>query len=144
MQKAIGKKIGRYSHTSSKVVLRDILPSFRYIFKVDHEFGVQMSIGLDFTKEEISWLLDEKMASNKVKYLLTEIKDTLEHGGKSHVNGKTVEIFTAKKTKDEEVKPKKGKAEAKESDKSSERESEPEKDENKKDEKKEQKNLFDY
>ena len=37
-----------------------------------------MSLNLAFSKEEISWLLDEKTTSNKVKYLLNEIKKAQE------------------------------------------------------------------
>jgi replication factor C large subunit len=73
LQKALAKKIGSHCHTSEKVVVRHILPYFKQIYKIDHEFAVRMSLTLDLSKEEVSFLLDEKVNSNKVKYLLNEI-----------------------------------------------------------------------
>ncbi len=156
LQKAVAKKIGRYCHTSSNVVLQDILPDFRQIYKVDHEFAINMSIDLNLSKEEISWLLDEKINSNKLKYLLNEIRDTLERGGKKQAV-KSPEIFPSQSKEKNDVASQEG---AKKSNKQNSKqeqkttsnnapENEKQKDNNnlkddKTDEKKVQKKLFDY
>jgi replication factor C large subunit len=119
LQKTIARKIGSYCHTSSNVVLRDILLNFRHIFKMYHEFAVKMSIDLDFSKDEIAWLLEEKTTSNKVKYLLNEIKRVVERSGRSLPRDKSEEILTIDNKKDT-------------------------KEDDKKEEKKVQKNLFEY
>jgi replication factor C large subunit len=129
LKKNTSKKIGDHCHTSKKVVANDILPYFRYIFKKDHEFATRMSLKLDFAKEEISWLLDEKAESNKVKYLMSEIKKARERI-KPDKAEKEPEIFNIKEQKEE--KPKETKTSIKDTDTE------------KKDEKKVQRNLLDY
>jgi replication factor C large subunit len=107
LQKSTALKIGRYTHTSKNEVLSEILPSFRHVFKSNHRFAVNMSIRLEFTKEELGWLIDEKLTSNKIKYLLTEIKNTQERLEKMHAqasskgkgkgkdveSGKVIDVF---------------------------------------------------
>ncbi len=156
MRNTVSKKIGAHCHTSSKVVTKDILPSFRYIFKVDHEFAVRISLKLDLEKEEIAWLLDEKVTSNKVKYLLNEIKEAQEHLSKVHVEDKAPEIFSVqpgrntKAEKDEGAKKSTKKTKGEDEKPASEEENEKVIAKNKLDnqnteeEKKVQKNLFDY
>ncbi|WP_455392583.1 replication factor C large subunit [[Eubacterium] cellulosolvens] len=142
LQKELSKKIGLHCHTSSSVVHQDILPNFRHIFKHDHEFAVNMSIDMDFSKEELSWLLEDKISSNKVKYLLNEIKEAISRGGRRVASAKAPEIFPSQPTektneKTENAKPEDAKAEKK-------AEKDEAEDEAKKEEKKVQKNLFEY
>jgi carbonic anhydrase len=128
---------------------------------------VAMSIDLEFSKDELSWLLDEKVSSNKVKYLMTEINKTLDRmekaGGKKKDNSVAIfphnkkgEVVVSDKNQDEqdeekieeshdveETKPEpKSKHENRED--SSDQIDVKEKDDVKEKEKKVQKNLFDY
>jgi replication factor C large subunit len=147
LQKSIAQKLGRYCHTSIKTAKQDIIPYYRYIFKHDHPFAVAQSIIQDYSKEEIGWLLEEKSNSNKVKYLMSEIKKTMERQEVPKAE-KAVEIFPVHEQEeaveeDKEEEPQTGSN----SDESTEGEPEPENEEteeNKNDEKKVQKNLFDY
>ncbi len=93
LQKGTALKIGRYCHTSKNVVMEDILPYFQHIFRSNHEFAVKMSINLDLAKEEISWLLGEKTSGNKVKYLLNEIKKTIERQSQEATSDNETDIF---------------------------------------------------
>ncbi len=95
LQKGIAQKIGAHCHTSKTVVFQDIMAYFKYLYKMNHGFAVNMSIELDFSKEEIGWLLEEKIMGNKVKYLLTEIRKTLDRleYSKKNVKDNSVEIF---------------------------------------------------
>ena len=92
LQKLLKRKIGKHCHTSRNVVSQDILPYFCQIYKTDHNFAVNMSINLELTKEEIAWLLNEKTVSNKVKYLMNEIKKA-EERYTTHHGVKEPEIF---------------------------------------------------
>jgi replication factor C large subunit len=115
IQRGIAQKIGHHCHTSRSVVFQDILPYFRHIYRTDHGFAVAMSIELEFTKEELGWLLDEKVSGNKVKYLMTEIRKTEDRlekaGGKKKDN--EVAIFPHNK-KGEVVVPEKDEKDEKE------------------------------
>jgi len=152
LQKEIARKIGHYCHTSSKVAIQDILPSFKDIFKIDHEFAVNMSISLELSKDELAWLLAEKDTSNKVKYLLNEIKKAMEQSGHSGSKAKSVEIFPSKNKKDETVtesgkdikNSKNLKKTSSDERKGKEKKIDISTEEEGKDEKKVQKNLFDY
>ena len=146
LQRGIARKIGLHCHTSHKVVSKDVLPYFRYIFKVDHEFAVRMSMGLEFTKDEVGWLLEQKVASNKVKYLLNEIKETIEREGFKTAKNKAPEIFPSQSIGDTKSTPSKVKSEKKEKKEEKQKDVDNEyagKD-SKKDEKKVQRNLFEY
>jgi replication factor C large subunit len=154
IQKATALKLGRYCHTSRNVVAQDIMPYFRFIYKSDHNFAVNLSIDLDLDKEEIGWLLEEKTSANKVKYLLSEIKKTVDRQAQTKDTDKEVDIFQVHKDeKIDKASKKKSKKEPKEQadnledvneedSKPDEKEDKDEKD--KKEEKKVQKNLFDY
>lgn len=155
LQKNISKKIGAHCHTSSRTVRRDILPYFKYIYRCDHDFAVNMSINLDIANEELSWLLDEKPTSNKVKYLLNEIKKTLDRSGSGSTK---VKKDTAPSIFSDTTTPPSGddvdgpvpntiydsSDPHKETATTTEPEKKAEVDVSKKDEKKIQKNLFDY
>jgi replication factor C large subunit len=151
LQKGIAKKIGLYCHTSQNVVAQDILPYFREIFKVDHEFAVNMSIALDFSKEELGWLLEDKATGNKVKYLQTEIRKAIESGsaGSTSAKNKAPEIFPSmdlSKSQETSEPVSEPEPEPTEEKSKNEKKSDDEYEDNdaKKDEKKVQKNLFDY
>jgi len=135
------------SHTSRSVAKQDILPYFKLIFKMDHEFAVNQSINMDLSKEEVGWLLDEKTDSNKVKYLLAEIKKAMERKETSGVSTKSPEIFTPNPPKQETEDNKKETKKEQKKDKEPEElveNNKKQEDEPKKDENKVQKNLFDY
>jgi replication factor C large subunit len=113
IQRGIAQKIGHHCHTSRNVVFQDIMPYFRHIYRMNHGFAVAMSIDLEFSKEELGWLLGEKVSSNKVKYLMTEINNTLDRlekaGGKKKDNSVAIfphnkkgEVVVTDEEKDEE------------------------------------------
>lgn len=152
LQKSVAGKIGSYSHTSKAEVKKDILPFFRYIYKSDHTFAVNMSINLEFSKEEIGWLISENVTSNKVKYLMGEIKKSMERMSHQTSKESRPEIFPSG-DQDEDESDSSGDKENKNakieedtsSRKSQIKDKTPNKDkENGKSEKKVQKNLFDY
>jgi replication factor C large subunit len=143
LQKATAQKVGSISHTSRSVAKQEILPYFKLTFKVDHEFAVNQSINMDLSKEELGWLLDEKTDSNKVKYLLAEIKKELERKDMSGATTKSPEIFTPKRPKIEEDEDKKEQKKDQEQKEPKEEDTKQE-DESKNEENKVQKNLFDY
>jgi replication factor C large subunit len=163
LQKSTTQKLGYHCHTSREVIAQDVLPYIRYIYKTDHEFAVTLSINLEFTKEEISWMLQDKVASNKVKYLLSEIKKAEERmeaeAVKAGTTDKEVEVFPAAMIKngsksdihDTESDSEKDGKNAKDSgeaedavDSEKDSDEKAEKKEVKKEDKKVQKNLFDY
>lgn len=150
LQRFTSQKLGHYCHTSRNVVAQDVMPYFRHIYKSDHDFAVSMSINLDLTKEEMGWLLEEKTSANKVKYLLSEIKKTIERQSQSTETEVETDVFHVHEDKKSEDASKSSNKESKE-DISKKSKSEPdsvdEKEddlEDKKEEKKVQKNLFDY
>jgi replication factor C large subunit len=70
IQKTVLEKIGRLCHTSRAVVREDILHWFKYLFKSQQEFAINIIAKLGLQEEEIAWLLDEKIDSTKVKRLI--------------------------------------------------------------------------
>jgi replication factor C large subunit len=103
LQKSVSRKVGQLCHTSQNVMAKDILPYFRQVFKADHEFAVKMSIDLDLSKEELGWLIEEKITSKKMKYLLSEIKQALDLGTYNKVSQKSPELFPYVDTPKEEA-----------------------------------------
>jgi replication factor C large subunit len=78
MKKNVAGKIGRHIHTSKKIVMYDTWTFFKDLFKIDHEFAINMIIKLELEKDEVAFLLDAKQDSNKVKYLMQELEEHIE------------------------------------------------------------------
>jgi replication factor C large subunit len=94
LYKMLSLKIGIYSHVSSQTVRSDLIIPFRYLFKNDMEFAVNMSSELDLDSAEIAFLYNEKQSSNRVKILLEELKRLKAAKG---AGDNSVEIFTPAK-----------------------------------------------
>lgn len=78
LYKGLSIKIGMYNHVSSKTVRSELILYFKQLFKADNEFAVNMITGLEFDRDEIALLLNEKPGSNRVKSLLEEVKRFVE------------------------------------------------------------------
>lgn len=74
LQGAISSKIGAVVHLSSSQVRQELLPSFRWLFQQDKEFQLAMAMELQLEEEEIAYLLGDKIDSNAVKHVLSDIK----------------------------------------------------------------------
>ena len=67
---SLAKKLGRYLHTSSNLVLNDVLPTVRALFRGDEDLRVQLTAELGLEEKELAFLLDESEDSHAVKHLL--------------------------------------------------------------------------
>jgi replication factor C large subunit len=67
---SLARKLGAYLHTSSSVVLNEILPVFKGLFNGDEELRVQITAQLGLDDKEAAYLLDESEDSHAVKHLL--------------------------------------------------------------------------
>ncbi len=67
---SVAKKFGRYLHTSSNMVLNDVLPTIRVLFQGDEDLRVQLAAELALDEKELAFLLDESEDSHAVKHLL--------------------------------------------------------------------------
>lgn len=78
IQSAISLKLGGVTHLSSKQVRQDLLPYFRLLFQRDKDFQIKMAIDLELEDEETAFLLGEKLDSNAVKHVMSDIKRMLD------------------------------------------------------------------
>jgi len=67
---SVAKKLGRYLHASSNLILNDVLPTVRALFQGDEDLRVQLAAELGFDEKELGFLLDEPEDSHAVKHLL--------------------------------------------------------------------------
>jgi len=70
----LSRKIGGHTHQSGNDVKNEMIDTFRYIFKQDNEFAVNMVLELELEKDEIAYLLDDKSQSSRVKSIQEEVK----------------------------------------------------------------------
>ncbi len=82
---SLAKKLGRYLHTSSNLVLNDVLPTVRALFRGDEDLRVQLTAELGLEEKELAFLLDESEDSHAVKHLLERAGriETAKAGGTS-------------------------------------------------------------
>ncbi len=78
IQSAISLKLGAICHLSSKQVRQDLLPYFRELFQKDKEFQLRTAIDLELEDEEVAFLLGEKLDSNAVKHVMSDVKRVLD------------------------------------------------------------------
>jgi replication factor C large subunit len=124
---SLSRKLARYNHVSTRTIKSDLISSFKHLFKTDKEFAVSMIIKLEFDRDEIAHLLNDKPISNRVKSLMEEVKrkqelelsrdsEEVSGGAGSITKPKSVEVELkvpkkgrTKKTKkpEKEIKPKK-------------------------------------
>jgi replication factor C large subunit len=67
---SLARKLGRYLHASSSLVLTDVLPTFKALFQGDEELRLQITSQLELEEKELAFLLDESEDSHAVKHLL--------------------------------------------------------------------------
>ena len=67
---SLAKKLGRYLHASAALVLTDILPTVKALFREDEELRVRITAQLGLDEKEAAFLLDESEDSHAVKHLL--------------------------------------------------------------------------
>jgi replication factor C large subunit len=67
---SLALKIGRHLHVSRALVLNDLLPTFRALFRGDEELRIQLTAALRLEEKEVAFLLDEPEDSHAVKHLL--------------------------------------------------------------------------
>jgi hypothetical protein len=65
-------------HMSSAEVRQQLLPHFRQLFKNDKDFRLRMAIDLDLEVEEVAFILEEKIDSNAVKHVMSDMKRVLD------------------------------------------------------------------
>ncbi len=78
IQSQVCMKIGEMVHMSSAEVRQEFLPFFKILFKTDKEFQLKMAIDLQLEDEEVAFILDEKIDSNAVKHVMSDMKRVLE------------------------------------------------------------------
>jgi replication factor C large subunit len=78
IQSQVCSKLGEMVHMSSAEVRQEFLPYFKLMFKTDKEFQLRMAIELQLEDEETAFILDEKIDSNAVKHVLSDVKRLLE------------------------------------------------------------------
>jgi replication factor C large subunit len=78
IQSQVCSKIGEKTHMSSAEVRQEVLPYFRMLFKRDKEFQLKMAIDLELEDEEVAFILEEKIDSNAVKHVVSDVKRVLE------------------------------------------------------------------
>ncbi len=67
---SLAQKIARHLHVSRALVLNDLLPTFRALFKGDEELRIELTAALSLEEKEVAFLLDEPEDSHAVKHLL--------------------------------------------------------------------------
>ncbi len=70
---SLAGKLGKCVHTSKNVVMTDILPTFRQLFRQDNEFRLNSAIQLELDEREIAFLLGESEDSHPVKHLIEAV-----------------------------------------------------------------------
>jgi replication factor C large subunit len=78
LQSQVCSKIGEMVHMSSAEVRQQLLPHFRQLFKNDKDFRLRMAIDLDLEVEEVAFILEEKIDSNAVKHVMSDMKRVLD------------------------------------------------------------------
>lgn len=73
----IATKLGSLCHCSVYTARDEILPHFQYIYRKNKDFRIATSLELQLDAEEIAFLLDEKIDSNAVKHVLTDVQKVL-------------------------------------------------------------------
>jgi replication factor C large subunit len=71
-------KLGEVTHMSATQVRQDQLPYFRWLFQKDKEFQLRVAIDLTLEEEEIAFLLGEKIDSNAVRHIMSDVKRVME------------------------------------------------------------------
>ncbi len=79
----LARKLGRYLHASSNLVLNDVLPTFRVLFAQDEEFRIQITAELGLDEKEVAFLLDEAEDSHAVKHLLEKAAEVAGPKGRA-------------------------------------------------------------
>jgi replication factor C large subunit len=125
-----GAKLAKFTHTSGKRALQDILPYFKSMYAQDPEFRIAMTRRLNLTEEDVGFLLEAKPDTHQVKHVFDAMR-------KVNAAQKTDE---PKDESEEEQKP-----EPKEKKRSATvEEEEQESSDTKKDEPQQQKSLFEF
>ncbi|MDH7508006.1 MAG: replication factor C large subunit [Methanomassiliicoccales archaeon] len=70
----ISAKLGALCHCSASTARDELLPYIQYVSENDREFVIRIAIELGLDAEELAFLLNEKIDSNKIRHLLTEIQ----------------------------------------------------------------------
>jgi replication factor C large subunit len=82
MQSQVCSKIGEMVHMSTAEVRQELLPYFRTLFKTDKEFQLRMALDLGLEDEEVAFILEEKLDSNAVKHVMSDMKKVVDAKGK--------------------------------------------------------------
>ena len=77
IRKSIGYKVGKVCHISTNKVLSEMLWFIKELMKID-ENAILISYELNFTKDEIAYLLDCKVGSEKVKLIYSVVQELKE------------------------------------------------------------------
>jgi replication factor C large subunit len=67
---------------STAEVRQELLPYFRTMFKTDKEFQLRMALDLGMEDEEVAFILEEKLDSNAVKHVMSDMKKVVDAKGK--------------------------------------------------------------
>ena len=73
VRSGLAARLGRYLHTSRRVVLTDVLPAFRHLYANDSDFKLATTLQLGLDEKEIAYLLDEKEDSHAVRHLMERV-----------------------------------------------------------------------
>ncbi|MDD1767933.1 MAG: hypothetical protein LUQ27_05150, partial [Methanomassiliicoccales archaeon] len=74
VKESISSKLGAICHMSSSAVAENLLPYFNWLFRKDKDFRIAMAIRFGFDPEELAYLLNEKIDSQSVKHLISEVQ----------------------------------------------------------------------
>lgn len=74
VKSSVARKIGEFCHASEHMVMEEVLPYIKALFRNDRDFRISLSLELELEPEEIAYLLDEKEDSNAVKHLLSDVE----------------------------------------------------------------------
>ena len=69
-----GSKLAKFSHTSGKRALNDILPYFKNLYAQDQEFRITMTRRLNLTDEDVGFLLDSKPDTHQVRHVFDALR----------------------------------------------------------------------
>ncbi|MBI0584099.1 MAG: replication factor C large subunit [Methanomassiliicoccus sp.] len=104
IQSEVCGKIGEVTHLSARQVRQDLLPYFKWLFQKDQEFRIRMAIDLGLEDEEVAFLLEEKLDSNAVKHVMSDVKRVVE--AKEQKMDRAMERLPKVKEDDPPVEPK--------------------------------------
>lgn len=77
-QNHIASKLGAVTHLSVAQVRQEMLPFFKLLYQKDKGFQLRTSVELQLEEEEVAFLLGEKIDSNAVKHVMSDVKKVLE------------------------------------------------------------------